>query len=110
MTSLHELAHELLDQARAASAGRAAKTIHGGAEHSLRQTVIAITEGHGLAAHESPGEATLHVLQGSVILSTPGDDEPDWTGQAGDFTIIPNARHALDVAEDSVVLLTVAVG
>lgn len=108
MTSLVNLANELLDQARSASAGRAAKTVHGGAEHSLRQTVIAITNGHGLAAHDSPGEATLQVLQGSVILSTT-DDQPDWTGAAGDFTIIPDARHALDVTEDSVVLLTVAV-
>ncbi len=70
----------------------------------LRETVIAILAEHGLAEHESPGEATLQVLRGRVRL----DSEPDsWEGATGDHTIIPGRRHSLTALEDCAVLLTV---
>ena len=102
--SLTALADELLDSAREGSNGRAARTIHGGHERVLRETVIAILAEHGLAEHESPGEATLQVLRGRVRL----DSEPDtWEGSTGDHAIIPGRRHALTALEDCAVLLTV---
>jgi quercetin dioxygenase-like cupin family protein len=104
-TSLTRLGEEQLDKARAASSGRAAVTIHGGHEHDLRQTLIALAEGRGLAEHESPGEATLQVLVGRVRLTA--GDEP-WEGAAGDHVVIPPARHDLTALTDAVVLLTVA--
>jgi quercetin dioxygenase-like cupin family protein len=105
-TSLPGLVEELLTRARASGSGRAAQTVHGGSEHGLRQTVIALTGEHELAAHESPGEATLQVLRGRVRL-TAGDDLCD--GGAGDLVAIPPTRHALAALEDAVVLLTVRV-
>ena len=102
--SLSELADEQLAAARAAHSGRAAHTIHGGHDHMLRQTVIALAAGRELAEHQSPGQATLQVLRGRVRLSTADDD---WSGGAGDFLIIPPQRHGLHAEEDSVVLLTV---
>ena len=72
--------------------------------HFLRQTVIALAAGHGLGEHDSPGEATLQVLRGEVILRV-GDEGV--TGSAGDLLAIPPARHSLDAVQDSVVLLTV---
>ncbi|TLP59804.1 cupin domain-containing protein [Microbispora triticiradicis] len=112
--SLDVRARELLDRAAAASSGRAADTVHGGHEHgghehgghgqALRQTLLALTAGTGLAEHESPGEATLLVLRGHVRLSS-GD--ASWEGRAGDLLAVPGARHALDAVEDSAVLLTV---
>jgi quercetin dioxygenase-like cupin family protein len=103
-TSLIEIADRTLADARAASANRAAVTLFGGHEHALRQTVIALLAGNGLAEHESPGEATLQVLSGRVRLSS-GDNS--WTGSAGDIVGIPPARHDLAALDDSVVLLTV---
>ncbi|MEU6411072.1 cupin domain-containing protein [Microbispora sp. NPDC046933] len=102
--SLDARARELLERAAAASGGRAADTVHGGHEQALRQTLLALTAGTGLAEHESPGEATLLVLHGHVRLSS-GD--AFWEGRSGDLLAIPDARHALDAVEDSAVLLTV---
>ncbi len=102
--SLNGLAEEKLAEARQSHSGRAAHTIHGGHTHELRQTVLALLAGHDLAEHDSPGEATLQVLQGHVRLSA-GDDACD--GKAGDYLVLPARRHALHAVEDSVVMLTV---
>ncbi|GGV21309.1 LuxR family transcriptional regulator [Actinomadura cremea] len=103
--SLDAQARNLLKQASAASSGRAAETVHGGHEHVLRQTLIALTAGTGMSEHENPGEATVLVRSGRVRLLS-GDDA--WDGIGGDLLIVPQARHALEALEDSVVLLTVA--
>jgi len=104
--SLSASADELLGRARQESSGRAAQTVYGGHEHGLRQTVIALAGGQGLAEHESPGEATLQVLTGRVRLSA---GEESWEGAAGDLVAIPRARHALAALEDAAVLLTARV-
>jgi quercetin dioxygenase-like cupin family protein len=103
--SLTKLGEESLAAARAAGNGRAAQTVHGGHEHDLRQTLIALTAGNALGEHDAPREATLQVLSGTVRLST-GDDS--WTGSAGDYLVIPAQRHDLHADTDAVVLLTVA--
>ncbi|ALG85639.1 hypothetical protein [Gordonia phthalatica] len=103
--NLTELTAELLDEARAAKSGRAAQTVRGHTEHRLRHTVIALTGGSELADHESPGEATLQVLSGSVRITAP---DGEWSGAAGALVDIPPVRHGLIADEDSAVLLTVA--
>jgi quercetin dioxygenase-like cupin family protein len=102
--SLTALAEEQVAAARASSAGRSARTIHGGQSHALRQTVLALVAGQALGEHESPGEATLQVLAGRVCLSA-GDDS--WEASTGDYLIIPPARHDLAAIDDSAVLLSV---
>src|SRR5690606_39976960 len=67
---LTALVAELLEDARGASSMRSGRTIHGGREHHLRQTVLALAAGGELADHESTGEATLQVLAGRGRLST----------------------------------------
>ena len=103
-TSLQSIADAELEVAGRASSGRSARTIHGGHDRSLRETVIALRAGHELGEHESPGEATLQVLRGRVRLTADGDA---WEGVVGDHVIIPPTRHGLSALEDSVVLLTV---
>ncbi|HVX44093.1 MAG TPA: cupin domain-containing protein [Mycobacteriales bacterium] len=103
-TSLTALATLQLDRARAAPAGRAAATVPG-TRATLRQTVLALLAGQELAEHDSPGDATLHVLRGRVRLAA-GNER--WEGAAGELAVIPPHRHSLAALEDSVVLLTVS--
>lgn len=87
------------------SGGRSSTTVYGGHEHVLRQTLIALTAGRTMSEHRNPGEATLMVLTGRVRLTSEGNA---WDGRSGDLIIVPQARHALEAMEDSVMLLTVA--
>lgn len=102
--SLGEVAAEQLARAREAHSGRSAQTVHGGQGQALRQTLLALAAGHGLDDHESPGEATLHILTGRVRLTTAGTS---WEAVAGDLLPIPAERHGLLAIDDSAVLLTV---
>ncbi|HET9500823.1 MAG TPA: cupin domain-containing protein [Marmoricola sp.] len=101
--SLTEVVDELLAKAAASSSRREGRTVHGGREHALRQTLIALLAGEQMQEHESPGEATLQVLRGRVRLVV-GPDSTELA--AGDYLVIPPARHSLDAVEDSVALLT----
>ncbi|MDX3095026.1 cupin domain-containing protein [Streptomyces sp. ME01-24h] len=103
--SLDARVREHLERAAASSTGRSAETLHGGHEHTLRQTLIAMRAGTTLAEHENPGEATVLVLHGRVRLHS-GDEA--WEGMAGDLLIVPPARHSLEALEDAAALLTVA--
>lgn len=104
-TSLTQLVDTQLETARSAPAGRSATTVHGGREHDLRQTLIALAGGRSLGEHESPGEATLQVLRGQVKLHTGNET---WEGNVGDYLLIPPERHDLEAVTDAAVLLTVA--
>lgn len=103
--SLDALARELLGKASGSAGGRAAQTIMGGHEKVLRQTAIAMISGAELTEHANPGEASVYVLRGRVVLAA-GDQS--WEGRDGDLIIVPDAPHSLRAVQDSVVLLTVA--
>jgi len=101
---LDTIADELLGRAREEHSGRASHNLLAGQEHPLSQTVITIVAGHGLGEHDSPGEATLHLLRGRVRFVT-GSASCELS--AGDFLPIPPERHSVDALEDSVLLLSV---
>ena len=96
----HELEH-----ARAVPAGRSAKTVFGGHGKGLRQTLIALRAGEALDERVSPGEATIQVLAGRVLLES---GESSWSGWVGDLLIVPAPTLTLRAVEDSAVLFTVA--
>ena len=102
---LHELAADLLDRAARGSAHRAASTLPHPVD-GLRQTLIALLGGAELGDHESPGPASLLVIQGRVRIVA-GDRTVELG--AHQFSPIPDRRHGLHADEDSVVLLSVAV-
>lgn len=104
-TSLDALAREQLELAARAGGGHAARTVYGGHEKVLRQTLVAMVGGAGLSEHQNPGEATVLVLHGRVRLSA---GELAWEGSRGDLITVPDARHRLEALEDCAVLLTVA--
>lgn len=102
--SLTALARQQLKLAATSSSGRSSQTVLGGHTKHLRQTMVALLAGHELAEHDSPGEATLQVLQGQLQLIA-GDDH--WKGSAGDLLVIPLTRHSVRAIEDVAFLLTV---
>jgi quercetin dioxygenase-like cupin family protein len=105
VTDLTRLSDELLGEAAATGPRRAARTLV--AVGPLRQTVIAMLAGARLADHENPGAATVQVLRGTAVLHTAAQQ---WRLGAGSLHQIPDERHGLRAEEDSVVVLTVALG
>ena len=102
--SIEALARQQLEKA-GANGRNAADTVVGGHEKVLRQTVIGMVAGAELGEHETPGEATLYVIRGSVRMSA-GDEQ--WDARTGDLLKVPDARHSLVALTDSALLLTVA--
>jgi quercetin dioxygenase-like cupin family protein len=104
--ALGALGEKLLTEARAASSGRCAVTIHGGHVNSLRQTLIGVSAGHALDEHENTGEVTLQLLRGHARVVAALDATEL---MAGDYVVIPRRWDSFEALEDSVVLLTAAV-
>lgn len=87
--------------------GRSARTIYGGRERNLRQTLIALIADHSLPDHPSPGQATLQMLVGRAVLRT-GTAQAQL--EAGSWIEIPDEVHAVDALDNTVLLLTTVVG
>lgn len=102
--SLTEMQRYLLAKARSTNAQRAADTVYGSRDTVLRQTMLVLLAGAELAEHDSPPEATLHLLSGRVRLMT---GSRSWELNGGDFIAIPPERHSVTAVEDSVFLLAV---
>jgi quercetin dioxygenase-like cupin family protein len=100
---VRDLAGQLLGEAHASSAGRAAQTVVSGLVQ--RATLFALTADAEMAEHDSPPAATLHVLSGRVRVST---QDREWVLGAGQLMPVPHQRHSVQALEDSAALLTVA--
>lgn len=105
--SLDALAREIGHRAAEAASGRAARTVYGGHEKQLRQTVIAMRSGARLAEHANPGDATVLVINGRLRLWS---GEVSWEGRDGDLIAVPDAPHWVEALTDTVFLLTATTG
>jgi len=103
--SLTAIARAELREASTSSNGRAARTVFGGHEHTLRQTVIALAAGTELQEHENPGEATVLVMGGRIRISS---NNEQWEGRDQDLLILPEGKTQITALEDSSILLSVA--
>lgn len=103
--SIRALVRQQLHAAGEAGGGRAAETVYGGHEKSLRQTVIGMRKGASLGEHDNQDDATLYVLEGRILLRV-GD--VTWKARAGSLLIVPHARHSVEALEDSALLMSVA--
>lgn len=103
--NLTALSRAHLDVARQASNGRSSTKLLGDHKATLRANLVALAAGATLQDHESPGEATLWVLEGSVSFHA-GDEQV--TLNAGTLLVIPPERHGLTAVTDAVLVLTVA--
>ena len=102
---LMESAEKQLELARGARSRRASTALVGDRDSRLRLHLMALAAGTALDEHESPGEATLHVLVGRVRLIA---GSRSLTLDAGELAEIPPERHSVEADEDSALLLTVA--
>jgi len=101
--NLDEVVATLMTTAQSASSGRAARMVAGGRATVMTQTVIALTAGSRLDDHENPGEATVFVMDGEIEV---GVEDQTLTGATGDLIIVPDVRHHLTAAVDSIILFT----
>lgn len=105
ITDLTALGTELLATARESAEGRASRVVEHGSKQ--RAVLMALVGGTSLGEHASPGAATFHVLSGRARLVA-GDRA--WDVPAGALVPIPPQRHSVETDEDTVILLTVALG
>jgi quercetin dioxygenase-like cupin family protein len=105
VTDLHAVGAELLVTAREHSEGRASVVVEHGARQ--RAVLMALAGGTGLGEHASPPAATFHVLSGRARLVA---GNRSWDVGAGQLVPIPPQRHRVETDEDTLILLTVALG
>ena len=105
ITDLHALGEQLFATARESSEGRASHVVEHG-QHQ-RAVLMALAGGTGLGEHASPPAATFHVLSGRARLRA---GEQLWEVGPGQLVPIPPERHSVETDEDTLILLTVALG
>lgn len=95
----------LMDEARAMSSGRAAKSLTPGAHEPLTQTLVALRAGVHVGADRLNGPATIYLLRGTATIDS--DDETIALA-SGQWAAIPRLGSDLRAGEDAVALITVA--
>ncbi|WP_025274653.1 cupin domain-containing protein [Haloglycomyces albus] len=105
-TSLPAIGRQLAHQAQEATSGRAAISLTPGHDKHLRHTLMYLTDGTSTSPHNGRDEATVHVLEGRIRLST---DDDQWDVLAGDLLPLPHNSHHITAHSDSLVLLTTIV-
>ena len=94
----------LLDEARLAANGRAARTLV--KERALRLTLLALKGGAGIPEHRANGPVSIHVIEGAVVIGV-GDTSHALAVQQA-VVIDADIVHSVVAQQESVILLTIA--
>lgn len=97
------MAEQLIEEATAASTGRAALTLARGDD--LTVVLTAMTAGTVLHEHRAPSSATVVALNGSIVFSSSTENVRLEQGEAVVFTA--DVLHAVEANEDSVFLIVI---
>ena len=108
MTNLRAQAESQLLAARASQNGRSAELV--AHDQELRQTVIALTEGTRLPAHNSPPAATIQVLRGRIRMELKEGEGLQGEFGEDELWVLTHEPHSVLALEDSVFLLTTVTG
>jgi len=102
---LSDIAANQLEIAQDSADGLSSQTLVGDDEGKIKQTVVALTEGHTVASRTSTEHSTMQVLSGSVrVRTTDGLEE----ASEGELLEVPTDPHVIRAETDSTVLLTEA--
>jgi quercetin dioxygenase-like cupin family protein len=94
---------DLLEKAKSASGGRAAKTLV--KNGSLRVTLIAMRKGAVAKRHHVDGPATIQVLRGKLRIVTPRGPDDLATGTL--YALGARTEHSHTAITDCIALLTI---
>ena len=101
--SLISMAEKLMEEAAAATSGRASLTLVHGSEMTL--VLVALKAGTTLEDHQAPAAATVITLSGDIIFTTSGEKITLEQGEAVTFTA--DILHAVYASEDSAFLIII---
>jgi hypothetical protein len=108
--SLIEHAGDLGMVARTHREGRSSVSLHEGESCVLRQTVTALLAGQSMELEHPPLEGWILMLEGELDVQVRDPKCDDIAFPAGYLMQIPHGSMTLTAREDSVMLLTVAMG
>jgi hypothetical protein len=108
--SIAENSIDLREAAREHREGRSSISLHEGESCVLRQTVTALLAGQSMELEQPPVEGWILVLEGQLDLLITGDTNGGVAMPAGSLLQLPQNSMSLIANEDSVMLLTVAMG
>ena len=100
---LNSMAEQLMEEATAASTGRASLTLAHGDD--LTVVLTAMTAGTALHEHRAPSSATVVTLNGSIVFSASTENIRLEQGEAVVFTA--DVLHTVEANEDSVFLIVI---
>jgi quercetin dioxygenase-like cupin family protein len=104
LLNIEEESAAILAAAKAAGVGHAAKTLV--KDGLLRSIILGFRSGAMLKDHEAAGPVSIHVLSGSVEVTSPG--RSDSLGAGAAIVFGSSVSHSLQAGSDSVVLVTIA--
>lgn len=90
--------------------GRSSVSLHDGESCVLRQTMTALLDGQTMKLEHPPHEGWILVVEGDLKIKTADPKPLSYDAPVGSLMQLPNTPLTLTAHEDSMLLLTVAMG